>query len=262
MDFYLEKTPVVFDIPLTNLYGHTRSPLTIEVIISDGNGVVIDTRNTEFSDSVEALSIEVHSNENEIPAGHDYAARIVDVTVGFPSGSVNHRFSYILERQVVLSLLENTFVSYENAFILSRDFAKNTNWLSADDNMRKSALKEAFFRIIKIPMRYHPLDENGVVDEKVENILSRNNWENVSVEDFQALPERFRQALMRAQFVEARNLLRLDAYAEKRAQGVISESIAESSVRLSENALRYGVGDEALEELTGFIHFDFRIGRA
>jgi hypothetical protein len=81
-------------------------------------------------------------------------------------------------------------------------------------------------------------------------------WPLMTEDLFAQYPEAFREALKRAQVVEANQILTGDGYASRRKAGLMSESVGESSMMFKAGVrpLDLGISREALDYLTGFLN--------
>jgi hypothetical protein len=146
-----------------------------------------------------------------------------------------------------------------------------SGWEGANETRRKSALAEAYARLIAIPMSYgvDPSEGNSDWFNKdlqtlagYSNEISRDMWVEIEVADFVTFPSRFRRALALAQLLEANELLQGDTVLDRFRAGIVRETIGESSMQLSAGRLDYGISIPALKALTGYISFQMRIARA
>jgi hypothetical protein len=84
-----------------------------------------------------------------------------------------------------------------------------------------------------------------------------------TLSDWNTYPPRFQNALKRAQMLEANSILGGNQIADKRRDGIISETIGESKIFLNNRPpLRTPVTREALEALYGYLYYQSRVGRA
>lgn len=261
MNFYPENYDVLIAVPYTDASGAEISPDSASAVLLDGDGVqvadlgVIDSSGTSHN-------LIVPGTHNELPVGERFAIRILEVSIVYSSGTLKRRFSYAVETNVKLQIMENSFMGYEYAFIVANEFVNKAAWMTADEGTRKTALVDAFNRLTRIPMKWNPRDENGNPIREIENVIDRDLWIEINLDAFALFPTHFKRALRRAQFVEANALLTGDVIAEKRRAGILSETVGESSVRLSNGILDFGISSETMDVLTGYLHFDLRIVRS
>ncbi len=263
MDFHPENYDVVITVPFSDAAGTEVTPSAASAKVLDGDGAeVVDLGVLAFANDATSSDVTIAGAFNVLPVGERFAIRILEVSMTFPAGTLKRRFSYAVEADVALTLMENTFMSFEYASLVSTEFVNKTGWAVSDEGARKTALVEAYNRLTRIPMKWNPRDVDGNPIRTQENVIPRDLWIEIDSDGFANFPTHFKRALRRAQFVEANELLQGDTISAKRRAGILAETIGESSMRISENMVDYGVSTETLTTLAGYIHFDMRIGRA
>lgn len=263
MDFYPENYTVTLTVPFVDPVGTRVTPFSAVARLLDGEGAqIVDLGALVFPAEATQTEVVIPGIHNTLAAGEHRAVRILSVTLALAGGNVERRFSYAVETETRLAVMQNSFMTYESAQVLASDFVNPIGWLISDENTRKTALVQAYQRLTQIPMKFHPLDVLGEPIRSVESVILRDEWVELSYDDFAAWPAHFKLALRRAQFIEANQLLAGDPLGEKRRAGILSETIGESSMRLSANMVDYGVSTETLAALAGYIYFSMRIGRA
>lgn len=263
MIFYPDGNTSTITVPFTNSIGAEVTPSAATARLLNGEGVqIVDLGALVFANDAVSVDVAIPGINNVLADDEMRAVRILSVLLTFPEGNLEKRISYGVERAIKLVTMENSFMTYETAHLISMEAVNPIGWLVADENMRKTGLAEAYRRLVQIPMKYNPRDLDGTILREQETVILRDEWISLTYDDFAAFPLHFRAALRRAQFVETNELLKQDPAAARRRAGVIAESIGESSVRLSDSIVDYGISTETLSVLTGYIYFSMRIGRA
>jgi hypothetical protein len=266
--------------------------VVITVMFSDGNGmavavsqvtaVVYDGDDQQLSDlgsipldaGLSAVNIIIPAADNVLGEGETAAARILRVELTTATGILRQSFSYIIEAESRLELLNNTFISLESAEVMARDMPSLKAWATDDDDKKAAALINAFARLSRVQLRYakdHLTQEGGTTsrpwppgrdlcDQDV--VIRPGEWAKKTKEEFLAMPPVFRKAVRSAQLIEANDILTDDPIASRHRAGVISETIGESSVMLRGGRLELGVSLDALRALTGFVYYNIRTARA
>lgn len=261
MNFYPENYDVVISVPYTDATGTEVTPISASAVLLDGDDTEVVNLGA-LNVSNPSVNVTVAGANNTLEPEERFAIRIIEVSMVYSAGTIKRRFSYAIETDVPLALMKNTFMSYEYAQLVETEFFGKTGWVASDEGARKTALVEAYNRLTRIPMKWSPRDADGMPDRTVENIIERDMWVEIDTDAFSVFPTHFKRALRRAQFVEANALLQGDTIAAKRREGILSETIGESSMRISDSMVDYSVSSETLDILTGYIHFNMRIGRA
>lgn len=261
MQTYVEGVIVEVVIPFTDDANQTFVPSALRAKLYDGDGVLLEDFGAIAVSGTGSQAVSVHANYNQLGDDETRAARVLRVELTKPDTTLVRRsLSYAIEREQSLEVMTNTFLTYEGAEVLAMDFVSLPGWALADEDRRRSALVDAFRRLTAIPMRYWLRDEKGNRLEP-EYIIYRDMWPTITLEMFRAFPLHFRSVLRRAQMVEANELLQGDTLGKKQRQGVISETIGESSMTLKGNAVDYGVSSDTLKILTGYIYFNIGLAR-
>jgi hypothetical protein len=272
LKFYPEDYIVEVVVKFTDLNGAAVTPTAVSAVLYDGNDTeVVDFGSLPFDASEGQKSISIPKEFNRLADGENRAARILRVGIETEQGTIPRSFSYAIESDQRLVLLTNTFVTLEAAEFMALDTPNVTGWNVASDDQKLAALTEAYRRLTRIPMRfptYAPgtgFDSfNTIAPRELleETVIERDMWDDITGEQFNDFPIAFKKAVRRAQFVEANELLQGDNVAKKHRQGIVTETIGESSVTLRDGRIDYGIGSETLKALTGYIYFNMRIRRA
>lgn len=263
MNFYPEGYEFYIAADLRNGVGEYALPNSISAVINDDEGALIaDLGSIVVPDSGEFVNVTIPGSSNILSSGELRAARVLLVTLVYNEGEVKTNYSYGVEKDIRLEIMVNSFMPYVTAEVISMDFVNTTAWDIASEAQRKTALVEAFNRLIQIPMKWNPRDEEGKPIRLEENIIERDLWLEIDSDAFSQWPTHFKRALRRAQFIEANELLQGDVFSRKRRQGILEETIGESHVKISAGMVDYGVSSETLAALAGYIYFNMRIGRS
>ncbi|PZR92256.1 MAG: hypothetical protein DI537_13800 [Stutzerimonas stutzeri] len=273
MKFYPEDFDVEVVVPFTDLNGAPIVPTTVSAALFNGDDEqLVDFGNLPLEDGATSKAIVVPRAFNVLEDGELRTSRILRIALNTPAGAVRRSHSYILEAEQRLVPMTNTFMSYDAAEIAALDTPNTSGWNVATEDQRKAAMVEAFARITNIPMRYSPLtttqQQSSGWDRLVsselnsEHYIARDQWSEITPELFADLPSHFRKALRRAQFIETNELLQGDNVAKKHRAGIVTETIGESSVTLRAGRIDYGISQQTMAALAGYIHYNMRIARA
>lgn len=263
MRFYPEGTGVEVVVNFTDDQGAAVEPTRIDAVLYDGEGDVLETfENVQFEAEETSTPILIPALYNNLEDGETRAARVLRIEIHTAGGIIRRSHKYAIEAEQRLELMVNTFMTYETAEIVALDIPNLTGWATATEDARKGALVEAFRRITMLPMKYAFRDVDGRLMEESERHIARDVWPELTADDFAEFPRHFRQALRRAQVIEANELLQGDNLSRKRRAGIVTETIGESSMTLRTDRVDYGMSPQTLATLTGYIHFNMRIARA
>ena len=170
-------------------------------------------------------------------------------------------------------------MTYRQAQKLAMDMPKLNNWESMSQSQRISALLEAKQRICRLAFDFGQVQLDMTKQDYVVQAAGKPRCvqvgeifgvyggsvklEDLSVEDFEALPTKFRTALMQAQLAEANDVLEVDSIAERRRQGLILETIGEVKQMFSSIIpAQMAVSSKAMSYLSRYLASGKKIGRS
>ena len=206
--------------------------------------------------------------------------RIICLKVTTESGGVlNLEYVYGLTVADPLVVGVNSFMTYRQAQRLAMDMSKLSNWDLMPQSQRISALMEAKAHICRLNFNFGTVQldmskQDYVVQAagkprsvKVGDIFGvygdSVKLEDLEPEDFEKLPQKFKDALMKAQLADADDVLTVDSIADRRRQGLILETIGEvkqmfSSVLPAQTA----VSSRAMSYLARYLSTGKKLGRS
>lgn len=206
--------------------------------------------------------------------------RIICLKAKTKSGAVfSLEYAYGLTIADPLTVGVNSFMTYRQAQKLAMDMPKLNNWESMSQSQRISALLEAKQRICRLAFDFGQVQLDMTKQDYVVQAAGKPRCvqvgeifgvyggsvklEDLSVEDFEALPTKFRTALMQAQLAEANDVLKVDSIAERRRQGLILETIGEVKQMFSSIIpAQMAVSSKAMSYLSRYLASGKKIGRS
>ena len=265
MNFHLEGQLVEIVIPFTDVNGQAVTPTDITATLYDGEDNLIMSFGAVVFDPAEVeTKLVIYSSLNTLQGDELQEVRRLEVKITHAGGSFTRSHSYAIEAEQSLRIMQNSFMTYETALMQSQSFVNMTAFASDTEVRQRAALVEAFRRITKLSMVYSILDPENVVQDTYR--LGVSTWHYINADAFQTqFPSHFKRALRAAQLAEADELLQGNVVAKKHAQGIVSETIGESSVTLRagfSGVGSTGIGAAALAHLSGYIDRTVKIGRA
>ena len=267
MKFYPEEYDVAVTFPFTDLNGDAVVPTQVNAALYNSEDVlVLDMPNLPFDVSDTSKEVVIAATFNVLEDGELSAGRILRVELVTDRGVIRRSYSYIIEGQARLVVMNNSFQTLESAEILARDMTNVTGWQANSEEQRYVALIEAYNRLTRIPMKFRTADSDNLRKRSDlfadETVILRTAWPTITAEEFMEWPAYFRKALRMAQLTEANELLEGDPIAKKHRAGIISETVGESSMMLRSGKVEHGVSTATLQQLTGHIYYSHRIVRA
>lgn len=293
MQLYPENYDVTIGFAFTDYNGAKVEPTEVFAALYDGDEeLVFDFGSLAFDAAEGKVDIKIPAALNDL--GDELTgARILRARLVTAAGTIHRSATYVVEGEIRLALMRNSFQSIEAAELLARDEPNLSGWTSSARDDRFAALISAYHRLTRIPLRLVEAGANGVANRETlilrepprgaDNldfsplVHATNNpigyrrdfpltanvliWSMMTGEEFNSLPSHFRRKLRLAQIAEANEILQNDVVAAKHRAGIISETVGESSVMLRGNRLELGISRAALEHLTGHIYYSFKVAR-
>ena len=243
-----------------------------EVFDEDGTSVstgVVD----DYDPQSQSIAVSLPAGASTLPQGVSHSGREIVVTVTDGDGEEHEaRDYYVAVAANPLSVLGNSFLSFPAALALREQFGPVMDgWDKVQNNAtRQSALIQAHTNLCRVRYAVGAPKTGDVRDYAAYGTGSEISFDfkrrvsllGITREDFDALPDHFRKALRRAQLIEANILLGGDIVGQKRKDGIISETIGESSTFFSSKPyLNLPFSRQAFEVLKPYITVSVRVGR-
>ena len=244
---YLPGMTVTETVELKDLNGNSVTPSTAEYDVRDEKGIVVVEKTAVVLSGNETLvSVVVPQNINAV-SSDGRSARTITLYMTTPEGVLQNFTSYFVEAAVTLIVMSNTVQTFEEAELISFDVGSMlSGWSPASRVMKISAMKTAYERIKALTFtQYNMRSIRGKTED-----------------EFRATAPDFQKALRRAQVVEADLVLNGDQIHIKQQQGILSETIGESSMFFRTTPpLNEPLSKQAMSELRGHIDRSIIIGR-
>jgi hypothetical protein len=264
-----------FAIPALDDAGQAIAATAAEWALYDDRGLPIAAGPvSSFVAGADAAAFRIEAEHLTLAADIPSAGREIVVSFETADGPVEARDFFVLVASRPLVVMVNSFMSYAEALSVRSSFGPTLDgWdVTSSLTMRQGALAEAFERIARMIFAISHLDPMthassyaayGTGADEPFDTTRRLRLRSLTVEQFDALPDQFRRAVKRAQLMEANVLLGGDAVGKKRQDGVISETIGESSIFFSSKPyLNLPVSRQAFEELKRYVVLQFGVLRA
>lgn len=229
-----------------------------------------------ISEVIVQTSEEVNTLEEETSRD----IRIICLKAKTKTGAVfSLEYAYGLTIADPLQVGVNSFMTYRQAQKMAMDMPKLNNWEAMSQSQRISALLEAKQRICRLAFDFGQIQLDMTKQDYVVQAAGKPRCvqvgeifgvyggsvklEDLSVEDFEALPTKFKTALMQAQLAEANDVLEVDSIAERRRQGLILETIGEVKQMFSSIIpAQMAVSSKAMSYLSRYLASGKKIGRS
>lgn len=206
-----------------------------------------------------------------IEDNESFSGREIVLACETASGEVEVRDYFILVAQHPLKPFSNTLLTYLQALALRRQFGPTlSGWDEASEEDQKRSLMHAFANLARISFTValpagrleRDYAAYGTGSDDIFEVSKRVSLGNMTAERFAELNSSFKNAVVRAQLIEADTILGGDPVERTRSDGIISESIGESSTFYqSRPSLQLPIGRRAFEILKPWIRFKVSIVR-
>jgi len=211
-------------------------PTSATYRVVDHAGVVLvpDTPIEVYGDD-EHLEIVISSDLTQVAAGERRKLlRVMLTVVGQDDELFKFSESVLIQALNKLLIPAESFQTVDEASMIAMDVFNLPNWEVANRELRRKALIESAHRIKRISFN---LTDSHVGQDYIEHpnwLLTDDSgayagFDAMTEVDFNALPTLFLHDLKIAQVVEADAVLGLETPESKRASGVLSDTVGETS---------------------------------
>ena len=236
----------------------------VDVTVTAGSYRVLDETGAEtvattgLTPTGTSTDVTVAAVGNTLAAGTPRGARTVEVTFTTDAGnSVVVTSTYLLEKATILEIMTNSYQTFGSAELNASAIPELEVWTTKTERERKMGLIQAFHRLGGLT--YRVSEDLTIPYLNALTVRRLNDW---TADEFDGLADRFKNALERAQVVEADVILGGDQITNLRRDGLLSTSIGEvSQFFRPSKPLRMAVSDRALRQLQGFVSFAVGITR-
>jgi hypothetical protein len=187
-------------------------------------------------------------------------AREIVLSCTTTDGAVEVREAFLIVSSAPLQVSVNSFQTYTESVLLRTEFANLVGWDNATKQMQIAAMQEAYRRLLRVSVELHAYPDTY---RRIAWWGRRVPLSRINEDEFRNLPESFQRAMKRAQLAEANVLLGGDPADDKRAAGIISESIGDAKMFFSSRPyLNLPISRQAYEEIKSFIRIVVQVARA
>lgn len=213
---------------------------------------------TSFTAGDDEVIVAIPGALNTLGASSVRELRVVELYVTCSAGVLKLTTEYILEAEAVLRTGLNSFQTYSAALLAGYELPNMEAWNDASKGNRINALIAARRNIGKLYLRY--IAEADMTRLAVP--WESGNVTMLTADQFATLPTDMREAICRAQVIEADFLLGGDPVGDIRRSGVMSSTVGEASQFFRTSKPYEGpVCKRALQELGKYIAPIKRVGR-
>lgn len=243
------------DITITldpSLTGLEATALQYRVVDHEGIELVPKTAVPGWTPGTEA-SIVVPALLNAVPTGKTQVARTLTLYVTGTGGAsavstLDSSYRVVVEDR--LPIPEASFLTLVGAEMIAEDMASLVGWKAADDKSKTAALMESREDINRLSFRYEP----GDWQSRISRDFAVDTMSEMTASEWAALEPAFRNALQRAQVLQADAILARTSDDLAQEKGVTQIVIGESSRTFKNTRVgRPVVADRALRVLGPYL---------
>lgn len=265
MNTYFANQSLALTIPLVDAEGvliDNPGKVTCTVLDEQGQTLVSD-QDIAIVAGTGVAEVAIDAEHNLVREGQVRGFRTVQLAVEHDGKTSLLIDEYLIELADSLIVMSNSFQTYAEAMILAAETTGVQELTQAPRSSRMAALVNAHttlsrlrFRVSDTPQRasqsHLRIRQGGYIDLTA-----------MTAEEFAELPAQFVRAVRTAQIIEAAEALDQFSIHRKRQQGLMSETIGESSMMFRpEKVLNVPVTRRSLDLLRPYLVWELDIGRA
>ncbi|MCK1543418.1 hypothetical protein IVB12_15990 [Bradyrhizobium sp. 179] len=221
-------TDAVVEIAFLDNDGNPVTPTALSYVVKDGEGqeVVALTPIADLTGT--STDITVPNGLIATPGGYS-----IELFITVADGQVFVQEEvFSVKPTAQLQFLVNTFQTRANALYVASQIPNLTAWMGAGKDDQTTALIESFRRLslLNYVIPRPEVDAQDYLDMECAWRLTPRMWPLMTTSVWQEYPAYFKEALNRAQVIQANQLMTFDPMADRRRAGVFSEKIGESSL--------------------------------
>lgn len=256
---FASSTIVTIEVP----YEYNGESLTLtnfqyELLDASGTVLIAKTADPDFNAGNTLSTIVIPANKNTASGKRD--VRQLNCYLSTSEGEHIVSQVYILKQNdLLLTVLTDSFMTYAESVLIRMKIAEEQHYYDAlTDELKCIALESAFAKISRLKFK--------VGSTTISDITT------LTTEAYAALDAKFLVALKKAQIIEANSIVEQSPIRDKIRQGIISETIGESSMffrNSSDNGGKHSIlSDDGYDVLGPYLYRDVKssqiwtIGRA
>lgn len=232
--------------------------------IVDHAGVVVvpESELEVFGDDTH-VEIDIPTTATTLAEGERRKMLTVELEV---QGENQERFKFtesiVIQKSSQLEVPTDSFMTVNEAVMVSMDIYGLDNWEAAETEDRRRALIEATHRLKQLRYKLftdEPFDH--VEFEAIADIIPYG-FEDMTKAQFDDLPPRFLRDVKLALVVEANEVLGVESAQEKRRSGVLSDTVGETSQMFrSGRPMDTIIGNRAMSHVKRWVDTAWRVRR-
>jgi hypothetical protein len=238
--------------------GVTLTGVTFDVIDALGNVLQASGAGTVGGANFPAtVSLDMGLPVTTLGAGESRAIRQARMVLTCSDGNTfDGTVDFLVRGDDALVIPTNSFGTYLELELLGfEQYGLDAYW-SASKNARIAALQQARNDLCRLTYRYDPRDDQTLMADAIS--LFTIYLGSYTLDQFNALPARLKEAIKRAQVIQADYILGGNEVEKRRGEGVLQSTTGESGAmfRPGMAPIRYPVCKRAMDALYGFLEMN------
>ena len=258
---FLGGQPTSLTIPLVDANGLPIMAVSVAYRLLDQSEteLIAKTAVADFTEGNTEVVIAVSGAMNALTPPNTRELRLIELYCATSEGVVKIERTYLVEAEQVLVESVNSFQPYPAAVIVGMTIPNLPNWNAASKEDRIAAMIRARQNIGMLRFRYVFDAYQNIID----NTMGVNDLTLATPAQWNAMPTYFKDAVRRAQVIEADYLLMPDdSVAALRREGLMSMTVGEAKQFFRPvKSIEGPVCKRAMKELTKWVLSRHRIGR-
>ncbi|MCR9222939.1 MAG: hypothetical protein NXH70_02620 [Hyphomonas sp.] len=248
--------------------GATITAISYSLFDNDGAALVTGQAVPTGDVSNGVLPITIASAHNTLATSPSKEIR--QVTVSFTDSNSDvyaAEARYIVRAGEKLIKLANSFGTLNELYLAKSDMSFLTELDAITTETFQANAIEAWRRLSRLNFRYKIIDSNAdqlsYLQQRRDGYVYIKDITLITQSEYDGIPAKMQTALMRAQLVEAAQLVAGDPLEDRREAGIVSETVGESKMFFNNRPpLKFPVSRKTLKEIEGYFYWDNRIARA
>ncbi len=251
---YRAGLPVTLYPEFTDYEGSAIVPVASTYTLYGKDGVLASAQPVDLYSS-ERPQLVIDATYNQLSPGATIGYRRVEMTTQDENGKTYvSDITYLIKSEAGLEVGTNSFALMPELIMVSADMIHLRAFNSADQDEQISALIQAWNNLGQLPVKFEDLQDT--------DSSQKGSTQELIDTDISLLAPKTYQRLLRAQVIEADDVLGGNPIEARRRLGLISDSSGESAhfFRTSK-PLNLPCCRAAVDELRGILNWNVKIGR-
>lgn len=239
-------------------------PVSATFDLFDDEGTqLVESRAVTVLGGEDKLDVTILASENVVTGAEGARTAVLNVVTS--NGSKQMAQTYLLARYSFLQVPAESGMTLVQSEMLAAKMAQSVleTWADQEEKRKQGALREAWNRLSRIPFTPWREFEETSINTPTHLRSGDFSLNQMSADEWASLPIPFREAVKRAQLIEAAVILDGDPTWDRRQDGLISKTVGESSEMFASKKAAFAtISPKAHREISAYIRRRITLGRA